>query len=199
MALDSAQVEDLQNSTPTDWSKFNQNLAPTDYTRGAFQGDEKLHVRFFTLPRIDVAESGKANRPIFKDTHYVEMMMPGDKHNIVMEPVWDQHKQRFPAKWDAYIKGATQQIVGTPLKVAPFLTPSHIAELEYLKIFTMEQLADLSDSAMNFMGANEFKQAAKKYLSLTSSNEVLLARINALEDQLTKPDDKAKFKNFQRA
>ena len=116
-----------------------------------------------------------------------------------MEPVWDQHKQRFPAKWDAYIKGATQQIVGTPLKVAPFLTPSHIAELEYLKIFTMEQLADLSDSAMNFMGANEFKQAAKKYLSLTSSNEVLLARINALEDQLTKPDDKAKFKNFQRA
>jgi hypothetical protein len=189
MALDSAQVEALQNNTPTDWSRFDQGLAVTDYNRGMWQGDEKLHVRFFALPRIDVAASNEANRPIFKDVHYVELMMPGDKHNIVVEPVWDQHKQRFPAKWDAYIKGASQQIVGTPLKVAPFLTPSHVAELEYLKIFTIEQLADLSDSAMNFMGANEFKQAAKKFLERTSSNDALLERIKALEAQLAKPED----------
>lgn len=188
MALDSAQVEALQNEVPTDWSKFNQGLAVSDYNRGMFQGDEKLHVRFFALPRIDVVESTKANRPIFKDVHYVEMMMPGDKHNIVVEPVWDQHKTRFPAKWDAYIRGASQQIVGTPLKVAPFLTPSHVAELEYLKIFTVEQLADLSDSALNFMGANEFKQAAKKFLERTSSNDALLERIKALEAQIEKQD-----------
>ena len=54
--LNAAQVETLQSSVPTDWSKFDQGFAPTDYGRGMFQGDDKLHVRFFTTARIDVSE-----------------------------------------------------------------------------------------------------------------------------------------------
>ena len=180
--LNAEQVTDLQNQQPpTDWSKFDQKLAPSEYGRGVYAGDDKLHVRFFTLARIDVEKSNAANRPIYKDVPYVELMMPGDKNNIVMEPVWDQHKQRFPVHWDQYIKGEQQQMVGTPLKVAPFLTPSHVAELAHLKIVTIEQLANLPDTAMGFMGAQEFKQAARRYLDLTGGNDALLARIQALE------------------
>ncbi len=187
MSLDAQQVDDLQNSQPaTDWSKFDQRIAPTDFGRGSFQGDDKLHVRFFTMPRIDVAASGVQNRPIFKDVPYVEIMMPGDKNNIVVEPVWDQHMRRFPTQWDQFKRGEEQQAVGTPLKVAPFLTPSLVAELAVMKIVTIEQLANLSDNALNFMGAQEFKQAAKRYLDLTGSNEALLARIAKLEAQVGK-------------
>ncbi len=198
MSLDAQQVEALQNDQPaTDWSKFDQRLAPSDFGRGMWQGDDKLHVRFFTLARIDVVASQKENRPIYKDVPYIEMMMPGDKNNIVVEPVWDQHKQRFPQQWDQFKRGEEQQAVGTPLKVAPFLTPAHIAELNLMKIVTIEQLANLGDNALNFMGAQEFKQAAKRYLALTGSNEALLERIKQLEavigaqdvDRSREPDD----------
>ena len=70
---------------------------------------------------------------------------------------------------------------GTPLKAAPFLTPSHIAELNQMRIVTVEQLANLPDTAMGFMGAQEFKQAAKRYLDSVSGSEALLKRIEALE------------------
>ena len=183
MALDASQVEALQNSQPpTDWSKFDASLMDRGPGQaGPGMGDDKLHVRFFTKPRIDPAESDKAQRPIYKDTPYVEIMMPGDKHNIVVEPVWEQHKQRFPAHWAQFQAGEAEQVVGTPLKVAPFLTESQVEEMKHFKIRTIEQLAELSDNAMNFMGANEFKQMARKYLEKTKGADALLARIEALE------------------
>lgn len=186
MILDAEQVSTLQNNQPpTDWSKFGQSISATDFAKGAFQGDDRLHVRFFTQARIDVVASTKENRPIFTDVHYVEIMMPGDKNNIVVEPVWDQHKQRFPRQWENFLKGVEQTVSGTPLKVAPFLTPSNIASLNLLNIMTLEQLANLPDSSMSFMGASEFKNAAKRYLELTSSNEALLERIRQLEAKVS--------------
>jgi hypothetical protein len=184
MSLDAQGVEALQNSTPTDWSKFNGSIAPTDYQKGPWQGDDKLHVRFFKLARIDVLASQAANRPVFKDMDYVEVMIPGDKNNIVVEPVWQQYKDRFPQKWAQYLAGEEQTASGTPLKVAPFLTPALVEDLKFLKIVTIEQLASLPDTAMNFMGAQEYKQAAIRYLNVTSSNESLLAQIQALQAQV---------------
>jgi hypothetical protein len=104
-------------------------------------------------------------------------MMPGDKNNIPVEPVWEQHKQRFPEHWQQFLRGEQQQIVGTRLTAAPFLSPGRVAELNYLKIFTIEQLANLNDASMHFMGAHELKAEAKRYLDKTGSNEALLERI----------------------
>jgi len=194
MSLDAVQVEALQNSVPTDWTKFDQTVG-ADARRFGGQGlgglppgmgpgyDDKLHVRFFMKPRIDPIESGKQNRPIFKDVPFVEIMIPGDKNNIVTAEVWQQHITRFPQHWDQFQAGIKDQVVGTPLKLAPFLTESHVEELAYFKIRTIEQLADLSDTNMTFMGAREMQQAAKKYLLKVSGNDALMARIQALEDQ----------------
>ena len=181
MALDAAAVETLQNSTPTDWAKFDARISPSDYGRGATQGDSSLHVEFFSKAVIDTAASNEANRPIYKNVPFVKIMIPGDKNNIVVEPVWDRHKIRFPEQWDQFQRGVAQEAVGTPLKVAPFLTEAHVAEFKHMKITTVEQLANLPDSALNFMGAREFKEAAKRYLLTTGDNAVLLERIKALE------------------
>jgi hypothetical protein len=102
----------------------------------------------------------------------------------VVEPVWQQYKDRFPQKWAQYLAGEEQTASGTPLKVAPFLTPALVENLKFLKIVTVEQLASLPDTAMNFMGAQEYKQAAIRYLNVTSSNESLLAQIQALQAQV---------------
>lgn len=197
MALDAQQVEALQNSTPTDWSKFDQSVAVDARTFGQAPGglppgmgpghDDKLHVHFYMKPRIDVVESTKANRPIYKDVAFVTVMIPGDKNNIVTAEVWDLHIRRWPQHWAQFQAGVKDQVVGTPLKVAPFLTESHIEELAYFKIRTIEQLANLSDANMTFMGAREMSQAAKTYLLTVNGNEALLERIKALEQQLAQP------------
>ena len=185
--LNAEQVEAMQAaSPPTDWSKFDQDvMVRTSGIPG--QGapyDDKLHVRFFMKARIDPAASALQNRPVYKDTPYVEIMMPGEKNNIVVEPVWERHVQRFPTHWAQFQAGVKDQMVGTPLKVAPFISEAVAEELAFFKIRTIEQLADLADSAMTFMGARELKAAAQRYLQKVSSNEVLLKRIEELEARL---------------
>jgi hypothetical protein len=194
MALDAQGVEALQNSIPTDWTKFDQALGADAHRFGQQTGglppgmgpgwDEKLHVRFFMRPRIDVEKSTQQNRPIYKDVAHIEIMIPGDKNNIVTAEVWEQHIRRFPIHWEQFQAGIKDQVVGTPLKVAPFLTEAHIEELAYFKIRTIEQLADLQDAHMTWMGAREMSQAAKKYLEKVNGNEALLERVKALEAQL---------------
>jgi len=200
MALDAQQVEALQNSQPpTDWSKFDQTVsvdarqfggAPGGLPPGMGPGhDDKLHVHFYMKPRIDIEESNKANRPIYNDVPFITVMIPGDKNNIVTAEVWDLHRRRFPQHWAQFIAGVKDQVVGTPLKVAPFLTEAHIEELAYFKIRTIEQLANLSDTNMTFMGAREMSDAAKKYLLTVNGNEALLERIKVLEAQIAKPPE----------
>lgn len=185
MALTAEQVQDMQNQMPpTDWSKFDAGLMTPGINpgfTGPGPGDDKLHVRFFMKPRIDVEASARENRPVYKDTPYVEIMMPGEKNVIIREPVWSQHQLRFPVQWAQFLAGEKDQMIGTPLKVAPFLTESQVEELAFFKIRTVEQLADLADSNMNFMGAQMFKQAAKKFIEKSHSAETLIARIEALE------------------
>jgi hypothetical protein len=192
--MNAEQVQELQNSQPpTDWSKFDGSLM----TPGAGQPgglppgmgppwDDKLHVRFFMRPRIDVAASQAQNRPIYKDVPHIEIMIPGDKNNIILAEVWEQHIRRFPRHWEQFQAGIKDQVVGTPLRVAPFLTEAQVEELAYFKIRTVEQLADMPDSNLSFMGARELKNAAQQYLLKTNGNEALMARMRELESQLSR-------------
>ena len=194
MTLDAQQVEALQNSTPTDWSKFDRSVGADAHRFGHMTGglppgmgpghDDTLLVRFFMRPRIDVEASTKENRPIFRDVPHVEIAIPGDKNNIVTAEVWEQHIRRFPQYWAQFQAGIKDQVVGTPLKVAPFLTEAHVEELAYFKIRTIEQLANLSDANMTWQGAREMQQAARKYLDKVSGNEALMARMHAMEAEM---------------
>lgn len=185
------EAQAAEELAPTDWSKFDGSLMtpkpgmPGGLPPGMGPGwDDKLHVRFFMRPRIDPVESQKANRPIYRDVPHIEIMIPGDKNNIVTAEVWDQHIQRFPTHWAQFQAGIKDQVVGTPLRAAPFLTEAQVEELAYFKLRTIEQLADLADNAMTFMGARELKNAARKYIDMTTGAGALLARIAALETKL---------------
>lgn len=188
MALDAAQVEALQNSTPTDWSRIDQDLrSRSDFNANRQAGDEKLHVRFLMKADIDQAASDAEQRPVYRDVEYVEIMIPGDKHNIVVEPVWiSRADQRFPAQYAQFKAGVADQVVGTPLKLLPWATPAMIEELAFFKIRTVEQLAAIPDAHLTFMGARDMRDRAQQYLSRVQSNEALLARVNDQTAQMEK-------------
>jgi hypothetical protein len=192
--LTAAEVETKQNEVPTDWTKYDQQLQDRgDENSNRFAADAKLHVRFYSKPKYNPDRSAEENRPIYEDTVYVEIMMPGEKHNIIQRPAGSMRDDlRFPKQWLLFKAGQADQIVGTPLKVLPFLSEAQIEEFAYFKIRTVEQLADLSDS-VSFMGAQEYKRKAKGFLEastkgskLAEENADLRARMAAMEAMLEK-------------
>jgi hypothetical protein len=187
MALDAQQVEVLQNSTATDWSRFDQAQgdARNDGNASRYAFDTKLYVRFYTRPRLNVEKSTEANRPIYEDTEYVEIMAPGEKNSIIQRPANPEDLFRFPKHYEQFRAGIKEQEIGTPLKVLPFLSEANIEELAYFKVRTVESLAHLSDSVMqNFMGARELQQKAQRYLQQVSSGDALLEENRALKNRM---------------
>ncbi len=132
--------------------------------------DAQLHVEFYT--RDEGANKGKT---------YVRIMSPGDKTNILDQPLRDDHKARFPRQWLYYqmqqSEGAAQEI-GTPLtqwnKDAPEeINRDQIAELNILKFVTVEQLALASDAQLQRigMGGIGLRDRARLYLNRKNRSE----------------------------
>lgn len=126
--------------------------------------DAQLHVEFY------IREDGPN-----KGNSYVRIQAPGDKTNVIDQPVREDHKGRFPRQWLYFqmqqSEGAAQEI-GTPL--SQWLTDApedinrdQIAELTILKFLTVEQLALASDAQLQRvgMGGVGLRERARQYLN----------------------------------
>lgn len=147
---------------------------------------------FYMTPKKDEAASIEAGRPIFKDVEYVKIIVPGGSTSVVDKPVRQDDRDRFRAAYEKFKAGDSEQIVGTPLKEIPWLTRSQIEELAYLKVRTLENLAELNDSVCTSTpGMFDIKakakdwlkkaEGAKPFMALTAELEALRAEINALK------------------
>lgn len=137
--------------------------AMRDHNR--FQGDDRLYVKFFNSPVEDRAKSLVEGRPIFRDAEFVQIMVPGDKSNIVVREVRDTDRRRFPKQYAAFQNNEKEIVEGTPLEQWGYLKASQREELKYFGIRTVEQLANVSDSnAQKFMGINKLRSKAQEYI-----------------------------------
>ncbi|MFZ9649886.1 MAG: hypothetical protein ACO29C_07325 [Fluviibacter sp.] len=150
--------------------------------------DSRLHVRFYLEPVEQTARSIKESRRIFEDTEFIEIMIPGDKLNIIKRQVWPIDKQRFAQQYARFKQGLADQTVGTPLSELVFITASKVKEYEFFGIKTIEQLAgaaDGSDAGQRMMGFNSDKQKANAFLAAAKGN----APINELRAKLDERDN----------
>jgi len=143
---------------------------PDDYKTGA--GDEKLLVIFHWDILKDDAASIEQGRPIYRDTEFVRIFVPGDKTNVIDRPVRLGDKTRFPKQYEVFKAGGGEeaQLDGTPLKDWPMVGRAQCAELNYFGIRTVEQLADLRDDVCGKVpGLTGLKQTAGVWLSRAKS------------------------------
>lgn len=112
-------------------------------------GDSKVYVKFYIKPFHLEEESAQEGRPIYKDREYIEIRTPGQQTNIIQRPVNEMDRRRFPKQYRMFKEGNEEQVVGTPLTEVPWLTRSQVEELSYLRIRTLEALADLDDGVCN--------------------------------------------------
>jgi hypothetical protein len=146
--------------------------------------DSKLFVQFHMRAVKAGAKSEAAGRPIFEDIPYVRIHVPGDKTTVIEEPVNDVYKERFPAQWQRFEKGLIQSPEGTPVEQWPLITTGQAQEFKAMNVYTVEQLAGMSDSAaQKFMGGYELRRKAEVFLKLAKDTGEA-QRIAAENDEL---------------
>ena len=131
-------------------------------------GDQHLHVEFYTHEKEP-----------YKDKPFVRIIVPGDKTNVIDQPVREDHKARFPRQWLHFqMKSDNGQVIGTSLpdwnKDQPEeFTDYQMAELQILKFQTVEQVATASDGQLQRvgMGATGLRDKARAYLLSKNQTE----------------------------
>ena len=130
--------------------------------------DSHLHVEFYVHDKAP-----------YKDVPFVRIMVPGDKTNIIEQPVREHHKERFIRQW-LYFQSQNNdgQVIGTKLadwnKEAPDdLNDHQMAELQILKFQTVEQVATATDAQLQRigMGAAGLRERARAYLANKNRSE----------------------------
>jgi hypothetical protein len=124
---------------------FTDNGPEFDASEGKKDG---AYPRFYMETRPNPAKSEKEGRPIFDDVEMVEIMVPGDRLNIVHRLVRDDERKRWPGAYRAFKADQDAPLNGTPLDQLPGMTKGRVEELKYFHVRTIEQLAGMPDDLL---------------------------------------------------
>ena len=181
-------------------------MDPLDFTAWEQQAQQRqqqrhiggLNLRFFTEAVQSKLKSEKEGRPIFDMVDMVEMNVPGsrDTSNKKCSPEVLQKYQIEP-QYQMWKATQAQPVTGTPLTEVPFLNIAQIKEYNALNVMSLEQLADLSDTAIQKlgMGAMEARRKAQAYMKaagdsaqiqqVIGENEQLKREVALMRKQIT--------------
>lgn len=169
--------------------EFDLSQAVTTQARTA----PSLAVRFYSEPQKDEAKSKAEGRAIFRDVTMVEIRVPGES-DAIRRPVREFDKQQYPRIWAAFEASQSQEAVeGFPLAEWSGVTRAQAEELKFFGVRTVEQFAEMPDTAVQRVGPYmQLRQAARDWLKqakgasevnkLRSENNDLKARLTALEE-----------------
>lgn len=133
-----------------------------------------LTPRFFeeTKRTNEVDENGL---PVFRTVEYVELLIAGDKGNAPVKRVTEGIKQQFPNEYGIWkSKRINPDMIGDgiPLSLWPLIPTEMAKALEFMNVFTVQQLAALSDSAISKPGAiglRDMREKAKAFIDSAKS------------------------------
>lgn len=155
--------------------------------------DGALGVVFYTKTVEDVPRSAQEGRRCFREREYVKIMVPGDRYNIIDRPVQKtgilptDDALRFPTQYARFKQREQQQAHdGTPLALWQAMPQVLAEELKFFNVFTVEQLAGLSDTHLaKFPGGSQWKQKASQFVRALTDQ----AQVAKIQSQLEERDN----------
>jgi len=149
-------------------------------------GDDRLGVQFYMHSVEDKERTLAEGRKCFHQREYIKIMIPGDRHNVVVRPVQvtgsmpTDDRMRFPKHYEAFQKKQEQKAHdGTPLSLWPAMPEATVEELKYVNVFTVEQLATLSDTYVGKLpNGSKWKAQAEVFLK-TIGDQAAVNKLNA--------------------
>lgn len=126
-----------------------------------------LLVEFYIDAVHLAAKSEAEGRPIFEDREFVKIIPIGDNKTVTCRMANDADRQRFAEEYAVFTKGAAQTFKGTPLNQWPPMLPAQIKMFQHFNVYTVDQLAELDDIAMNRIGpgTRPLVEKAKAFLA----------------------------------
>ena len=157
--------------------RINQGSGVGDVHHGT---DQNLFVEFVMVAVRDNYKSEKEGREIFSDVPHVRIITPGDNKSEFFQPVRDIDKKRFARQWEEFERTGQTAQTGTPLEMWPILSPAQVATFKALSIYTVEQLAGLTDVGLQKcgMGARDLQKKAKAFID-AAENTALIQMLDA--------------------
>lgn len=162
-------------------------------------GDETLLVKFYDKPRLDTTKSEAEGRQIWVDAVYINIMVPGNKDNIIDRPAMDMDKTRFHQHWSKFQARESQDAIeGTLLSEWPAISRTMVEEFKFFNIRTIEQLlattdgntpqimgiAALKKKAAQFMEAADQQKAANDLAARDEQIAALTAKVDGLLERV---------------
>lgn len=151
---------------------FIRQFQPADDDAGCIAtfSTEREFKPFKTNEAKKVAEA--AGKPfgimdeVYEDVTYIRINIRGSNLREVHRPIREEDKRRFPFSWQEYQKGAKAAARGTPLNKLAGMDPSIMRYYGSLNVFTIEDLALVSDLGLQNLGtgAREFRHAAQEWV-----------------------------------
>ncbi len=130
-------------------------------------------------------------RAVYDHYYMVELQWPGDntksyKYRFPITQTTNEYIERFPRQWEAFKNSTAQVPDGTPIEMWPPLDKKRIFELKANKIYTVEQIAALTDangpSAMG-MDWRKIRDQAQAFLNPAASTVQLSNLMRENEDK----------------
>lgn len=147
------------------------------------QATRNLAVKFYLHPMQDDVKSDEEGRACYNDVEFVEVRVRGDRNNVVQRPARPDDKRVFRDAYRAFKDGEAQAVSGTPLAEWPTITKSLLEEMKYMGFFTVEQLAEASDSVCSkFAGLQTYKQKAINFLRFAKEAAPIAALQKVADD-----------------
>ncbi len=149
-----------------------------------FATDQQLLVKFFSHPQISKFQSDKAGVPVYEDIEMISVIQPGEKEEIKVLAT-EFHRRRFPKQYENFKKGIENVAGGTPLDHLFPSEPSTILTLKQFHIFTIQQLANITDSAMTQLPfGRSLVDRARAYISSASNGKNFQAMQTEMQRQI---------------
>lgn len=153
------------------------------------------------------AASKAAGRPVFQEMEVVEIRFAANRQTVAVFPAHDPepnatrekgeivtYAMLYNEQYRQFKAMETQDVSGTPLSEATFLTESKRRELKALNIHTVDALAALDGQPLKQlgMGGREMKNQARAYLDAAAGSAdvtAMAAEIAALRQQVAERDE----------
>lgn len=121
-----------------------------------------------------------------KEADYIKINVPGDSKTEWDRPVADKDKERFRPQWEAYQAKQNQYGKETLLEDSGLFNEHQIKTYQAFNIYTVENLANVSDAFITKIGPGVRGDQKKARLYLADIKDK--AKEQALEQELKKRD-----------
>lgn len=149
-----------------------------------YVSDQGVNMEFYKDSVPSMIQSEQAGHPVFVEKDFVRIVIPGSQNTIIEVPADDTHRKRFPLQWAKYQAGdRNSDMSGWKLEEWPAINTAQVKTLKYMNIFTVEQLAGISDGGAQAIGHGGMELRTRARAAVGAAKNGAAAEAQALENQ----------------